>query len=204
MHRRSSCRGIDQCGDKDGSLEWESEGLATPLDTCVGVMAGSFVDGTPSLVVASPTYSIQAFDATTYATVWTTPISTDGATVLPRGTSAPEFAVFRGTLLQFYDGATRTLLRQFELPGAIAAVREPSNDVHRLLVAAGDRLLIVNGVTGSVLFTSEVLGKGLGAGNQLAISDLGGGAYRVGAGSVIGVFRVGAKITDIILRNGFE
>jgi len=196
--------GLAIFSSEDGSLEWESEGLATPPDTCVGIAAGSFVDGAPPLVVALLTHSIRAFDATTHAQAWTMPIGADGATILKRGTSGPEFAVFRGTLLQFYDGATRTLLRQFELSAAIAAVREPGNDIRRLLVAAGDRLLIINGVTGSVLFTSDVLGQGLGAGNQLAVSDLGDGAYRVGAGSVIGVFRFVARMTDVLFGDGFE
>lgn len=189
---------------EDGSLEWESDGLAVPFDRCVGITAGTFIDGAPPLVVALLTHSIQAFDAKTHAPAWTLPIEVDGASILAGGVTGREFVVFRDTSMKFYDAATRALLRQFEVPGSVTAVLEPGNDIHRLLVAAGDRLLIVDGADGTVLSTSDVLGQGLGAGNQLAMSDLGGGAYRIGVGNGIGVFRLIARMTDALFANGFD
>ena len=56
----------------------------------------------------------------------------------------------------------------------------------------------------SVLASSAFLGNGLGAGNQLALKDVGGGEFLIGAGSQVGVFRYVATLTDAIFADGFD
>ena len=186
----------------DGAQLWQSVMLGNG-DTCVGLMAGRFDAGPSRLLVAVMPDSVRAFDAATHLLAWTLPVVADGATRLDVGVSSREFAVFAGSNLDFYDGATRALLRQVDLGEPITAVRE-LDGIHHLLVAAGGKLTIVDGVSGATLATSGFLGDGLAAGNQLAVSGGAGGRYLIAAGSDAGVFRYAASLGNAIFSDGFD
>jgi hypothetical protein len=187
----------------DGSLLWESIALGSGFDGCKGVMTGHFDEGADPLVVAVMPSSLRAFDASTHLLAWTMPIAADGATLLPRGVAGREFVVFSGSTLTFFDAATRAELRRFDVGADVLAVRE-SRDIGSLIVAAGGRLLLVDGAGGSILGASGFLGNGLGAANQLALDHGGDGTYLVGAGSNVGAFRYRLTLTESIFANGFE
>lgn len=188
----------------DGSELWRSVTMGNSFEPCKGVLAGRF-DASPGKLVAAvlPT-SIRAFDATTHLLAWTLPVTADGATLLNGGQGDREIAVFAGPRLSFYDGATRTLLRQFDMPAPVDAVREFATEDRLLVVAAGGRLHLVDSSDGVIAASSGFLGSGLGAGNQLAVQDLGGGTWLVGAGSRAGVFRYLVRLTDGIFTDGFD
>lgn len=188
----------------DGSVLWQSVAMGVSYESCKGVMAGVFDDSSRPLLAAVLPTSIRAFDAQTHLLAWTLPVAAEGATLLESGPSGREFAVFSETQLSIYDGATRTLLRQFDLGAPISAVREITGDAKRLLVAAGGRLRLIDGISGSPLASSDFLGNELGGGNQLAAKDLGGGTWLIGAGSRAGVFRYLVQLTDAIFASGFE
>lgn len=181
-----------------GSAIWESIGMN---DQCVGVMGGNFGNGAP-VFAAVLSNSIRAYDATTHLLAWTLPGATDGATLLD-GVAGRELAIFSGTHLVFHDGVTRQVIRQFNLGASISALQE-LGDIHTLVVAAGGRLLVVDGATGQLLTSSDYLGSSLATGNQLAVQDIGGGAWFVGATTGAAVFRYRILTTDTLFANGFD
>lgn len=190
----------------NGALQWESPDLPIGISPggCHGLAVGIFDPERSPLVVAALPDSIVAFDSSNYSRVWSLPIAADGLTLLEQGEHRQEFVTFTGSMLRFYDATTRTLLRQFDLDTPILAVRQLAQDIRRLAVAAGGRLLMVDGVSGEVLASSEFLGRGLGNGNQLAMDDMGGGTWLIAVGSEAGVFRLFVRVTDAMFRNGFD
>lgn len=190
----------------DGGLLWSSPDMNGGIGAMEAgdVTVGRFEDGHhPLIVVVLPT-SIEAFDAVTRERAWTMPITADGLTLLDQGEHGREFVTFTGTMIRFHDAETRVILRQFELDEPILAVRGFVPDIGRVLVAAGGRLLVLDGVGGGVLASSGFLGMGLGKGNNLAVDDLGGGTWLIGAGSEAGVFRLFARVTDSVFGDGFD
>jgi hypothetical protein len=187
----------------DGSLTWESIAMGSGFDVCNGVMAGHFDDGASQLIVAVLPTSLRAFDAQTHLLAWTLPVAADGATLLAHGVDGREIVVFSGSTLTFFDAATRTELRQVDVGAEVRAVREP-RDIRTLIVAAGGKLLLVDGISGNVAASTEFLGNGLGAANQLAIEEASAGSYLIGVGSDVGAFRYRIALSDAIFMNGFD
>jgi hypothetical protein len=183
-------------GLADGHPGWES---VLMNGQCRGVTAGDFGAGS-RLLVAVLDSALRAYDASTHLLAWSLPITVDGATVLD-GISGREFATFHGTQLAFHDASTRSILRQFDLGAPIEAVQELGN-IHALVVAAGGRLLIIDGADGDVRATSDFLGSDLASGNQLATQAI-GGKWFIGAVSSAGAFRYLVAI-DALFANGFD
>lgn len=185
-----------------GAASWESIAVGNG-DPCIGIMAGDFGVAHPLIAAVLPS-SIRAFDATTHLLAWSLVTDADGATLLESGASDREFVVFSDTQLFFYDASTRAALRQFDLGAPIEAVREINSDIHTLLVSAGGRLLLVDGLSGSIAQSSDFLGTDLGAHNQLEAYAAGSGVWFVGVGSSVGVFRLRLTLTDAIFDDGFD
>ena len=190
----------------DGGLQWISpsmNGGIGPMEPG-DVTVGQFEAGRHPLIVAVLPTSIEAFDAVTRERAWTMPITADGLTLLDHGENGREFVTFTGPMIRFHDAATRALLREFDLGAPVLAVRGLAADIGRMLVAVGGRLVLLDGVGGGVLASSDFLGKGLGKGNNLAVDDFGGGTWLIGAGSEAGVFRLFARVTDFVFGDGFD
>ena len=86
----------------------------------------------------------------------------------------------------------------------MTAVTQVGNDIHRLAVAAGGRILLVDGISGSTLQSSDYLGTGLAAGNRLAVHDAGGSTFLIAAGGDNGVFRFRLTLDEQVFTDGFE
>lgn len=190
----------------NGTRLWESVALGSS-GACRGVMAGHFDDTSGQLLAAVLPDSIRAFDAQTHLLAWSLPVEADGATLIDNGVDGHEFAVFSGSRIDFYDGATRALLRHFDFSAsltAITAVREIGEGIHTLLVSADGRLMTIDGESGAILASSDFLGVGLGSNNQLATKELGAGRVLIGAGSQAGAFVQIATLQEAVFANGFE
>ncbi len=110
--------------------------------------------------------------------------------------SSLQFAVFYQSHVAFYDGATRALLREFDLDGPVTAIRE-IRDIHNLLIAAGGRLLVVDGVSGAVLAASDFLRQRARCREpESAAYPTGDTSFLVGAGSDVGVFRFNVTVSS--------
>lgn len=191
-----------------GAQLWESVALGS-FGACRGVMAGRFDNSSAQLIAAVLPDSIRAFDAQTHLLAWSLPLpaGADGATLINAGVDGREFAVFSGSRLDFYDSATRSPLRHFDFSAsltAITAMREMGESIHTLLVSADGRLLTIDGETGAILASSDFLGSGLGANNQLATKELGDGRVLIGASSQAGAFVQIATLRDAIFTDGFQ
>lgn len=186
-----------------GTPLWDSVAMSTADSEC-GLMAGRFTDAGNPLLVAVLDSSLRAYDAQTHLLAWTLPVAADGATLLDRGVSGREFVVFAGSVLHFHDAATREPLRSFDVGVPVTAVRQLHGDLHGLVVAAGGRLMLIDGTNGAIRYATGYLGSNLAAGNRIATAELGGGYARVGVGSDGGVFRFRLYVGDGIFDDGFE
>jgi hypothetical protein len=190
---------------ENGALLWTSPGLdGGNVPSCADLQVGLVSDaGDPQIIAVLPS-SLEAFNGLTHAHSWSLPVAAKGAALIEFGDSGRELAWFSGSVLRFHDAATRNYLRQLNVGAAISAVLALGSDSHQMLVAANGRLMIVDGVGGSVLATSEYMGVGLGDRNQLAAENLGGGSWLVGAGSEAGVFRILLRVSDEIFTGNFD
>jgi hypothetical protein len=186
-----------------GAPQWESAGMGG-FEGCRHAIAGQFDSGPDPLVVAVLAESLRAFNANTHLPEWVLTTPAAGASLLEHGENDREIVVFYGADLRFYDAASRTLLRAFALEDPVTAVTPLGTDIHHLAVATGGRILIVDGVTGTTLATSDYFGTSLAHGNRLAVHDAGGSTFLIGAGSEEGVFRLRATLGEGIFTNGFE
>ena len=186
-----------------GAPQWESTGMGG-FEGCRHAIAGQFNDGPDPFVVAVLATSLRAFNANTHLPEWVLTAPAAGASLLQHGENGREIVVFYGADLRFYDAASRTLLRQFALEDPVTAVTPLGADIHHLAVATGGRILIVDGVTGATLATSDYFGTSLAHGNRLAVHDAGGNTFMIGAGSEAGVFRLRVTLGEGIFTNGFE
>lgn len=187
-----------------GEQLWESVSMGGGFDRCKQVLAGRFVDGAQPLLLAVLDNSIRAYGAESHLLEWIMSVTCRGASLVEHGESGRELVVMHATGLRFYDAATRDLLRQFALDVPADAVEAIEGDIHRLVVAAGGRLLLVDGIDGTILQASDFIGDGLGEGNQLALYDMGGNSHLIGAGSYSGVFRYRLTLDERIFKEGFE
>jgi outer membrane protein assembly factor BamB len=187
-----------------GAVLWQSVAMNTGPRGCIGLVSGRFEDDGDPLVVAVFESSIRAFNANTRLLEWTFSGEVDGASLVEGGAGGREFAVFKGSQLRFLDAGSRKLLREFDLGEPVTALSEVDGDIRHLLVAAGGRLLLVDGASGSVLQSSDYLGDALAAGNRLAVYKVGVSTYLVGAGSAGGVFRFRLNLDERIFEDGFE
>lgn len=188
---------------ESGAPGWLSISMSTADGEC-GVMAGRFSDSGNPLIVAVIDDSLRAYDAVTHTLAWFLQVPADGASLLEQGASGREFVVFEGTQLRFFDAATRTQLRAFDLGLPVAAVHQVRGDIRGLLVAAGGHLLVVDGISGVIRHATDYLGNNLGKGNRIATVDLGDGYQRVGIGSDEAVVRFRSYMGDGVFADGFE
>ena len=187
-----------------GAPQWESVAMDGGFEGCRNVIAGQFTDGADPLVVAVLPTSLRAFNASTHVLEWVLGVQAHGASLIEHGENGREFVVFNNNVLRFHDATSRALLRQFALDDDVTAVTQIGDDIHRLAVAAGGRILLVDGVSGSTLQSSDYLGTGLAVGSRLAVHDAGGGTFLIAAGSSDGVIRFRLTMGEQVFRNGFE
>ncbi len=186
-----------------GTLVWTSVIMSDGGNRC-GVLTGRFSESENPVVVAVLDASLRAYDTVSHLLAWTMPGSFDGASLIEHGASGRELAVFKGSELRFHDAGTRELLRSFDIGAPVTAVAQVNGDLHGLLVAAGGRLLLVDGSNGAILQATSYLGDRLAEGNRIATVSLGGGYTLVAVGSEGGVFRYRLYTGDGIFDDGFE
>ncbi|MGB0135120.1 hypothetical protein, partial [Dokdonella sp.] len=126
------------------------------------------------------------------------------AALIEFGQAGRELALYSGSVVRFHDAATRNYLREIDVGESVSAVLALGSDSRQLLIAAKGRLMLVDGIGGGVLATSEYMGVGLGDRNQLAVQDLGNGSWLAGVGSEAGVFRLLLRMRDELFSGDFD
>ncbi|WP_325143236.1 hypothetical protein [Dokdonella sp.] len=188
----------------DHAQVWKS--VAMPSAICNGLLHID-ASGTREVVAVLP-QSLRAYDLDTRLLSWTLPMVNAGASFITNGAAGREIAVFLGNVVHFIDPITRATLRTVTLADLddIAALTQAEGaDIHQLLVASGDRLRIVDGLSGAISSISEPLGYLPASRNQLPVAGIGPSTYAVGAGSGAGtfVYRMSTG-ADPIFANGFD
>jgi hypothetical protein len=182
----------------DGTPGWESVGMSA---SCRGVLAGDFGGGTRLLVAVLDT-TLRAYDEQSHLLAWSLPGEYAGATLID-GVAGREFVTYAGSRLDFHDATTRALLRSYDLGDVVMSVKQ-LDDIHALIVAAGGRLLLVDGADGTLRETSDYLGFGLADGNDLAVVPMAGNSWFVGATTQGVVYRFRVITGDAVFVDGFD
>ncbi len=188
----------------DHAQIWKS--VAMPSATCNGLLQID-ANGTRKVVVVLP-QSLRAYDLDTRLLSWTLSIVNSGASLIANGLAGAEVAVFLGNVVTFIDPTTHAILRTVTLAGSdelSALAQAEGADIHQLVGALGDRLRVVDGLTGALGSMSEPLGYLPANGNQLPVVEIGPSKYAVGTGSGAGIF-VYRMLTsnDPIFSSGFD
>ena len=190
----------------DQSQIWSSVAMSSD---CRGAMQMSS-NGSMQLV-AILSGGLRAYDAQTHLLSWSLPFANGmrGASYIERGASGPELVLFSDNdSIVFYDVETRSFLRELQNPDFYpihAVVQPPGASIHDLVVGMNNNLYSVDGVSGTLSGSSDVLGINVGQFNQLATHTDVDGSVLIGAGSEVAVstYRL-SGLGDAIFSDGFE
>ena len=185
-----------------GQPLWDSVGMG---DYSInGVFAVPPNLGAGDELVAALPDGLRAYGRLSHLLDWTLSAPNSGALIIPSGQTAPEIAVEYNNVISFYDAASQTYLRQVTLTDPIDAVTPLDGDALTLLVSSGGRMHLIDGISGSELATTPYLGDHLAAPNQLAVKKVGSGAWLIGAGNQLGIFRYTLNLSDRVFASGFD
>lgn len=187
-----------------GQPIWNSVGMGTAPFAINGVFALPVSSGAGDVVVAVLPDSLRAFDRLSHLLAWTFSVANNGAVAVPLGAAGVEIAVESGATIAFHDAPTRSLLRQFTLGDSVDAVTPLDDRLDRLLVSSGGKLYLIDGTSGNVLASTPFIGEHMAQSNQLAVETLAPGAWRVGVGGAIGIYRYRLELSDRIFQGTFE
>ncbi|QBB71495.1 hypothetical protein ELE36_14655 [Pseudolysobacter antarcticus] len=186
-----------------GQPIWNSIGMGTSSFAINGVLGLSPSSGAGDVVVAVLPGSLRAFDRLSHLETWTLDVANNGAVLVPHGVAGVEIAIESGSIIAFYDAATRHYIRQISLSDSIDAITPLDGRVDQLLVSSGGALHLVDGA-GNVLASTPYLGEHMAQPNQLAVEKLVPGAWRIAVGGAIGIYRYELDLSDTIFGAGFE
>lgn len=184
---------------------WQSVAMTR---SCVGAMQ---VDvGSGNQIVAVLTGGLRAYDVQTHLLSWSlpSPYTLTGAAYVPNGDSGPELALLDEGGITFYDAESRAELRRISPGGLLwpwSVTQSPGASIRELVITGGDRMGIVDGLTGEVRAISGPLGDRPGLRNQVATLDASDGSILLASGSAVAVaiHRLDG-LSDSIFSDGFE
>lgn len=156
-----------------------------------------------SIVVVSGD-GLRAFDGASGSALWTLSRPTHGAVLVPNGEKGSEIAVFFYDTIDFLDSATHVSLRQYTLPSFLRAVRPLDAGLDALLIGTEQGLLLLDGLTGSILGESRYLGPALAHAASLSARRLSDQVWLIAAATGNGVYRYRLALTGTVFANGFE
>lgn len=197
----------------DGQLLWQSVTMGTgfyPTNNVLVVPPSSPSAG--SEIIAVLPDSLRAYNSQTLLLDWVLPATNEGAVYIKYGVAGPELALFQqnGTL-SFYDYASLTFLRSSTLPVPLSGLQAIGSDVHRVLAASGNRLVLVDGASGNVMAQSKYLGPLVLPGNNdmrvasvPANSPSDGDTWLVALPSETALWRFRLAGSDRIFASSFE
>jgi hypothetical protein len=191
---------------KDGHLMWTSDPFDKQPNAAVrSVMVTGPVTNPASQIIALTDVGVYAFNLASGMPAGNFLATADGATLIPNGAGGAEIATFAHMgAVTFYDAATQNYLRSFALDAPVNAILPLGGDVERLLVSTGGTLSVVDGISGSVLASSDLKNANLGLGNQLAATPQDAVHWHVAAGNDFGVFRYTLDLRpDDVFADGF-
>jgi hypothetical protein len=188
----------------DGALLWSTSAFGAGA----GAISDAFVvpgqGDADSMMVAVMSNGLRAVNIQSGLQAWTLAATNDGALYLPNGVNGPEFAIILNEgALTFYDAETRAYLRSFAMPSPFSTMVSVDGDVHRLVAAAGDTLMYVDGEDGSTKAMTDYLGPFADQGSQISLKQDGPYSYVVATASRTAVYRYRLDL-DNIFSDSFD
>lgn len=186
----------------DGALLWES--VEMPLTSCKSLFLTE-INGSRNIVGVF-WLGVRAFDVDTRLLAWSLPgFGNAGGSLIENGVAGSEMAIFDSRSIEFYDVASRDLLRTVDLNWQLGAVHQPQGaSIHFLVVLEDSRLKVIDGVSGRVRAASDPMGFLFGNDTltSLRISDH---KQIVSVGAGVGAFAYQLKIApDGIFSDAFD
>ncbi len=197
---------IDVFSGVDGALLWRSPAMAGQAAQISIVEAGDRIE-----LVAAFGSGLRAYDRVTGLLSWSlTADASIGALHVENGASGPEIVVLsQHGNLAFYDANTRALLRTWTVPAPVSAAATLDGDVRALLVVAGAKLVLLDGMTGQSLGESTLLApvvpfQPLMQGTPLTLRRESGGAWMVASGTQGALYRHRLILGEHLFTTGFD
>lgn len=188
-----------------GQLLWQSAPFGDFKTAAHSLLAiPDAIDAHPHLLAVLDD-GIRAFDATNGQESWQLSAPGDGAAFIASGQSGPEIALYLSDgSVGFYDATTRALLRQRRLPAPLRSLQALDGEVHRLLAAASDRLMLVDGRSGEVRSESGVLSSFWRDRQPLSATRIDDSDWILASPTSIALHRLRIETPDEIFEHGFE
>ncbi len=189
----------------DGFPLWNSVAMGNGFSPILDVLISDAAAGKPGkeLVAVLPN-SLRAYNSVTGLLSWTLSVANTGAAYLPYGATGAEFALLGVDRVSFYDATTRQFLRHVPLPTPVSAIAAPGGDAACLAVAAGGKLLFLDGVQGSVLAETPFLGNFPEAASVVSAVGDGCGTATLATGTQSAFYRFRMHASDRIFAGSFE
>lgn len=189
---------------RHGGLLAQSAPLGSPDNEINGLFVSEGGAGAASELVLVLNDSLQGFDSHSLAHKWSLVARAKGARYVDNGVDGAEILIFNGNGgISFYNAQTRGFLRSVPTPMNLTAVL-PLGDTSNLLLAAEDKLQLMDGVTGNIRASTEFLGSRLSARNQLAAAQVSEHVWRIASGSNAGHLSHRLNTSDVIYADDFE
>lgn len=149
---------------------------------------------------------IRAYDRVTgLLDWWLTADTTAGAVYVENGAQGAEIAALSATgAIAFHDAESRALLRTHVLPPPIRTATAVDGDVRTLLVASGERLVLIDGTTGDHLAESAPMSPFRLQGAHLSLRRESGDTWTVASGTHPVLYRHRLVLGDYLFIDGFD
>lgn len=191
----------------DGHRLWMVDAPGSPFNMMSGLLLID-TDVAPSgkAAVVVTRQALRAYDVSTGTELWTMLQDNLGAFYVPRGVDGhPELAVFTNNSgLTYFDASTRAVLRSYATHASDRLALALGGDVHRILIATQETLVLVDGATGQILATGPDLGPVPEAGYGLAAAPIGRDAWTIGLSTENGLYRLRLILSESLFSDSFE
>lgn len=191
----------------DGHLLWMTDAPGSPFNMIHGLLlADTEVAPSGRAAVVVTRQALRAYDVATGAELWTMLQNNRGASYVPHGADGrPELAVFTNDSgLTYFDASTRAVLRSYPTNASDRLALALDGDVHRMLIATQETLVLVDGSTGLTLATGPDLGPVPEEGFGLAATPMGRDAWMIGLSTENGLYRLRLVLDENLFSDSFE
>lgn len=136
---------------------------------------------------------------------WLTADTSAGAVYVEHGAQGAEIAALSATgAITFHDADSRALLRTHVLAPPVRTATAIDGDVHSLLVASGERLVLIDGATGDRLAESAAMSPFRRQGAHLSLHRESGDTWTVASGTHPVLYRHRLVLGDHLFTDGFD
>ncbi|HUD41167.1 MAG TPA: hypothetical protein VMR06_04135 [Dokdonella sp.] len=191
----------------DGHQLWMTDVPGSPFNKMSGLLLID-TDAAPSgkAAVVVTRQALNAYDVATGAELWTMLLDNHGASYVSHGVDGrPELAVFTNhSKMTYFDASTRAVLRNYPTGASDRLALALGGDVHRMLIATQETLVLVDGSTGQTLATSPDLGPVPEEGFGLAAAPMGRNAWVLGLSTENGLYRLRLVLDEQLFFDSFE